>query len=114
MTKNFKDKLSQGGFGSIYKGKLRSGHLVAVKLLEKSAANEQDFINEITTIGRIHHVNIVQLVGYCSESSKRALIFYFMPNGSLDKYVFNREKASSFDWDMKYKIAVEVARLSRD
>ncbi|KAG6391568.1 hypothetical protein SASPL_149324 [Salvia splendens] len=110
MTKNFEDKLGQGGFGSVYKGKLRSGHLVAVKLLGKSAANGQDFINEIATIGRIHHVNIVQLVVYCAERSKRALIFDFMPNGSLDKYVFNQEKASSLDWDMKFKIAVEVAR----
>ncbi|XP_047966710.1 LEAF RUST 10 DISEASE-RESISTANCE LOCUS RECEPTOR-LIKE PROTEIN KINASE-like 2.1 isoform X2 [Salvia hispanica] len=110
MTKNFEGKLGQGGFGSVYKGKLRSGHLVAVKLLEKSAANGQDFINEIATIGRIHHVNIVQLVGYCAERSKRALIFDFMPNGSLDKYVSNREEASSLDWDMKFKIAVEVAR----
>ncbi|XP_047970526.1 rust resistance kinase Lr10-like [Salvia hispanica] len=110
MTKNFKDKLGQGGYGSVYKGKLRSGHLVAVKLLGKSAANGQDFINEIATIGRIHHVNVVELVGYCAERSKRALIFDFMPNGSLDKYVFNREKASSLDWDMKFKIIVEVAR----
>ncbi|XP_047968805.1 rust resistance kinase Lr10-like isoform X2 [Salvia hispanica] len=110
MTKNFEDKLGQGGFGSVYKGKLRSGHLVAVKLLKKSGANGQDFINEIATIGRIHHVNIVQLVGYCVERSKRALIFDFMPNGSLDKYIFNREKGISLDWDTKFMIALEVAR----
>ncbi|XP_042033968.1 cysteine-rich receptor-like protein kinase 19 isoform X3 [Salvia splendens] len=110
MTKNFEDKLGQGGYGSVYKGKLRSGHLVAVKLLKKSGANGQDFINEIATIGRIHHVNVVQLVGYCAERSKRALIFDFMPNGSLDKYVFYPEKAFSLDWDMKFKIALEVAR----
>ncbi|XP_047974646.1 rust resistance kinase Lr10-like isoform X2 [Salvia hispanica] len=110
MTKNFKDKLGQGGFGSVYKGKLRSGHLVAVKLLGRSGANGQDFINEIATIGRIHHVNVVKLVGYCAERSKRALIFDFMSNGSLDKYVFNREKAYSLHWDMKFKIAVQVAR----
>ncbi|XP_042023076.1 rust resistance kinase Lr10-like [Salvia splendens] len=64
----------------------------------------------MATIGRIHHVNVVQLVGYRAERSKRALIFYFMQNGSLDKYVFNREKASSLGWEMKFKIAVEVAR----
>ncbi|XP_042032411.1 rust resistance kinase Lr10-like [Salvia splendens] len=112
MTKNFEDKLGQGGFGSVYKGKLRSGHLVAVKLLGKSTRNGQDFINEIATIGRIHHVNVVQLVGYCAERSKRALIYDFMPNGSLDKYIFNQEKASSLrlKWDMKFKIAVQVAR----
>ena len=110
MTKNFEDKLGQGGFGSVYKGKLRSGYLVAVKLLGKSAANGKDFMNEIGTIGRIHHVNVVQLVSYCAEKSKRALIFDFMPNGSLDKCVFNREKGYSLDWGMKFKIAVEVAR----
>ncbi|XP_047965629.1 rust resistance kinase Lr10-like [Salvia hispanica] len=110
MTKNFEDKLGQGGYGSVYKGKLRSGHFVAVKLLGKSGADGQDFINEIATIGRIHHVNIVHLVGYCAERSKRALIFDFMPNGSLDKYVFQREKYTSWDWDMKFKIAVGVAR----
>ncbi|XP_042023074.1 rust resistance kinase Lr10-like [Salvia splendens] len=93
MTKNFEDKLGQGSFGSVYKGKLRSGHLVAVKLLGKSGAYGQDFINEITTIG-----------------SKHALIFDFMPNGSLDKHIFNREKTSPMDWEMKFKIAVGVAR----
>ncbi|XP_042034723.1 rust resistance kinase Lr10-like isoform X2 [Salvia splendens] len=110
MTKNFEDKLGQGGFGSVYKGKLRSGHLVAVKLLGKSGANGQDFINEIATTGRIHHVNVVELVGYCAERSKRALIFDFMPNGSLDKHIFIREKTSPMDWEMKFKIAVGVAR----
>ncbi|XP_057798693.1 rust resistance kinase Lr10-like isoform X2 [Salvia miltiorrhiza] len=110
MTRGFREKLGQGGFGSVYKGKLQSGHHVAVKLLGKSGANGQDFINEIGTIGRIHHVNVVKLIGYCAERSKRALIFDFMPNGSLEKYVLNREKASSLDWDMKFKIAVGVAR----
>ncbi|XP_042024103.1 rust resistance kinase Lr10-like isoform X2 [Salvia splendens] len=110
MTKNFKDKVGQGGFGYVYMGKLRSGHLVAVKLLRKFGANGKDFINEIATIGRIHHVNVVQLVAYCAERSKRAFIFDFMPNGSLDKYIFNREKTLSLKWDMKFKIAVQVAR----
>ncbi|XP_047953812.1 uncharacterized protein LOC125200064 [Salvia hispanica] len=60
MTRNFRDKLGEGGFGSVYKGKLRSGHYVAVKLL-KAKINNKDVINEIGTIGRIHHVNVVQL-----------------------------------------------------
>ncbi|XP_047943094.1 PR5-like receptor kinase [Salvia hispanica] len=90
--------------------KLRSGHYVAVKLLGKATVNGQDFINEIGTIGRIHHVNVVQLVGCCADRSKRALILDFMPNGSLDKYIFNQDKASSLDWGIKYKIAIGVAR----
>ncbi|KAL8500885.1 hypothetical protein ACS0TY_020460 [Phlomoides rotata] len=68
---------------------------VAVKSLRKLGGNgqeSQDFMNEITTIGRIHHVNVVNLVGYCAERSKRALVFDFMPNGFLAKYIFYREK----------------------
>ncbi|XP_047957074.1 rust resistance kinase Lr10-like isoform X2 [Salvia hispanica] len=110
MTRNFREKLGEGGFCSVYKGKLQSGHYVTVKLLGKTKINDKDFINDIGTIGRIHYVNVVQLVGYCAERSKRVLILNFMPNGSLEKYIFNPEKASLLDWDMKFKIAVGVAR----
>ncbi|XP_057777064.1 rust resistance kinase Lr10-like isoform X4 [Salvia miltiorrhiza] len=110
ITKGFQDKLGEGGYGSVYKGKLRSGHHVAVKLLGKSGGTGQDFMNEIATIGRIHHVNVVKLVGYCAHGSKRALIFDFMPNGSLEKYLFNRDKMTSLNWDRKFEIAVGVAR----
>ncbi|XVE53059.1 hypothetical protein DITRI_Ditri02bG0174000 [Diplodiscus trichospermus] len=67
MTKGFEIKLGQGGYGSVLKGKLRSGLMAAIKLLNKSKANGQDFINEVATIGRIHHVNVVQLIGFCVE-----------------------------------------------
>ncbi|KAH6804777.1 hypothetical protein C2S51_033024 [Perilla frutescens var. frutescens] len=113
MTRGFREKLGEGGFGSVYKGKLRSGHIVAVKVVKvlgKPTANGQDFINEIASIGRIHHVNVVKLVGYCAERSKRALIFDFMPNGSLEKYIFSREETKCLDWDVKFKIVVGVAR----
>ncbi|XP_042032035.1 LEAF RUST 10 DISEASE-RESISTANCE LOCUS RECEPTOR-LIKE PROTEIN KINASE-like 2.3 isoform X4 [Salvia splendens] len=110
MTGGFQDKLGEGGYGSVYKGKLRSGFHVAVKLLGKSGGSGQDFMNEIATIGRIHHVNVVKLVGYCAHGSKRALIYDFMPNGSLEKYLFNRDKTISLSWDTKFEIAVGVAR----
>ncbi|XP_042032789.1 probable receptor-like protein kinase At5g39020 isoform X2 [Salvia splendens] len=110
MTGGFQDKLGEGGYGSVYKGKLRSGFHVAVKLLGKSGGSGQDFMNEIATIGRIHHVNVVNLVGYCAHGSKRALIYDFMPNGSLEKYLFNRDKTISLSWDTKFEIAVGVAR----
>ncbi|KAH7529401.1 hypothetical protein FEM48_Zijuj05G0180300 [Ziziphus jujuba var. spinosa] len=97
MTKGFKDKLGEGGYGSVYKGKLRSGCFVAIKMLEKSKANGQEFINEVSTIGRIHHVNVVQLIGFCAKGSKCALVYDFMPNGSLDKYLFSQEGISSLD-----------------
>ena len=91
MSRGFEDKLGEGGYGSVYKGKLQSGLLVAVKMLGSSKANGQDFINEVATIGRIHHGNVVQLIGYCAEGLKHALIYEFMPNGSLDKYIISRE-----------------------
>ncbi|KAL1531990.1 LEAF RUST 10 DISEASE-RESISTANCE LOCUS RECEPTOR-LIKE PROTEIN KINASE-like 2.3 isoform X1 [Salvia divinorum] len=110
MTKGFQDKLGEGGYGSVYKGKLRSGHDVAVKMLGKSGVKWQDFMNEIATIGRIHHVNIVRLVGYCAHGSKLALVFDFMTNGSLEKYLFNRENMKPLNWETKFEIAVGVAR----
>ncbi|KAL6129525.1 hypothetical protein ACLB2K_072875 [Fragaria x ananassa] len=109
MTKGFKDKLGEGGYGSVYKGKLRSGRLVAVKMLGKSKANGQDFMNEVATIGRIHHVNVVQLIGYCAEGSKRALIYEYMSNGSLDKHIFSKEGSISLSCKEAFEISLGVA-----
>ncbi|CAL5344122.1 unnamed protein product [Camellia sinensis] len=110
MAKGFKDKLGEGGYGSVYKGKLRSSHLVAIKVLGKPKANGQEFINEVATIGRIHHVNVVQLIGYCAERSKRALIYDFMPNGSLEKYIFSQEGYIPLSCKQMYEISLGVAR----
>ncbi|RVW87483.1 Rust resistance kinase Lr10 [Vitis vinifera] len=111
MTYNFKHKVGQGGFGSVYKGKLPSGHIVAIKMLVMSKANGQDFINEVATIGRIHHVNVVRLVGFCIQRSKWALIYDYMPNGSLDKFVFlDQGNNIPLSWERLYKIALGVGR----
>ncbi|KAM3693133.1 hypothetical protein ACJW31_08G143000 [Castanea mollissima] len=109
MTKCFKEKLGEGGYGSVYQGKLQSGHLVAIKMLGKSKGNGQDFINEVATIGRIHHENVVQLIGYCVEGLKRALIYEFMPNGSLDKYIFSQEGNIPLSIEKTYNISLGVA-----
>ncbi|KAF7816708.1 LEAF RUST 10 DISEASE-RESISTANCE LOCUS RECEPTOR-LIKE PROTEIN KINASE-like 2.1 [Senna tora] len=110
MTSNFNIKLGQGGFGSVYKGKLRSGHYVAIKMLGKSIANGQEFISEVATIGKIHHVNVVRLIGYCVEESKRALVYEFMPNSSLDKYIFSKEGSISLSFEKIYEISLAIAR----
>ena len=94
MTKGFKEKLGEGGYGSVYKGKLRSGCFVAVKMMASPKTDGQDFINEVATNGRIHHVNVVQLIGFCVEGTKRALVYDFMPNGSLDKYIFPEKEGN--------------------
>ncbi|XP_004308818.1 PREDICTED: probable receptor-like protein kinase At5g39020 [Fragaria vesca subsp. vesca] len=110
MSAGFKDKLGVGGYGSVFKCKLRSGHFGAIKLLDKSNANGEDFMSEVATIGRIHHVNVVQLVGYCVEGSKRALVYDFMPNGSLDRYIYSKEESITLSYKKMYEIAVGVAQ----
>ncbi|XP_070665341.1 rust resistance kinase Lr10-like isoform X2 [Malus domestica] len=110
MTRKFKDKLGKGGFGSVFKGKLRSGRFVAVKVLAKPKADGQDFISELATIGRIHHANVVQLVGYYVEGSKRALVYDFMPNGSLDKYIYSKEGSVPLTIKNMYEISLGVAQ----
>ncbi|KAL8144855.1 hypothetical protein AgCh_003174 [Apium graveolens] len=110
FTKGFNEKLGEGGFGTVYKGKLRSGLVVAIKILTKSKTSGQDFINEVGTIGMIHHVNIVRLVGFCVEGSKRALIYEFMPNGSLDKYIFLEGGGTpTLNCEKIYEISCKVA-----
>uniref|UniRef100_A0A6N2K7R5 non-specific serine/threonine protein kinase n=1 Tax=Salix viminalis TaxID=40686 RepID=A0A6N2K7R5_SALVM len=72
--------------------------------------NGQDFINEVATIGRIHHVNVVQLIGFTVEGSKRALIYEFMPNGSLERYIFSKQGCVPLSIEKLYKISLGVAR----
>ncbi|VVA32269.1 Hypothetical predicted protein [Prunus dulcis] len=110
MTNKFKDKLGEGGYGSVFKGKLRSGRFVAIKVLGKPKGNGQDFTSEVATIGRIHHANVVQLIGYCVEGSNRALVFDFMPNSSLDKYIYSKEKSMPLSCKKMYEISLGVAR----
>ncbi|KAL8553265.1 hypothetical protein ACS0TY_001797 [Phlomoides rotata] len=69
----------------------------------------KNFMNRIATIGWIHHVNVVKLVGYCAERSKCAIVYDFMLNGSLEKYIYSREKMGCLSWERKYEITVTVA-----
>ena len=110
MTKGFKDKLGEGGYGFVYKGKLQSGCLVAIKMLDKSKVNGHDFISEDATIGRIHHMNVVQLISFCSKGPKHALIYEFMPNGSLEKYILSLEGRIPLSIEKIYEISLGVAR----
>ncbi|RWR76438.1 LEAF RUST 10 DISEASE-RESISTANCE LOCUS RECEPTOR-LIKE PROTEIN KINASE-like protein 2.1 isoform X3 [Cinnamomum micranthum f. kanehirae] len=112
MTNSFRDEVGHGGFGCVFKGRLPDGRLVAVKVLSGSKGNGQDFINEVASIGKTYHVNVVSLLGFCFEGSKRALIYEYMPNGSLDRYIYGEKPRSMnpLGWDKLYKIALEIAR----
>ncbi|MED6138581.1 hypothetical protein PIB30_075573 [Stylosanthes scabra] len=81
MTNSFHDKLGKGGYGIVYKACLSDGCPVAVKVLTESSGNGEEFINEVASISKTSHVNIVSLLGFCYENHKRALIYEFMPNG---------------------------------
>ncbi|OEL37094.1 Rust resistance kinase Lr10 [Dichanthelium oligosanthes] len=109
ITSHFRDKLGQGCYDSVYKGVLLPGDVhVAIKMLGNSKCNGEEFISEVATIGRIHHVNVVRLLGFCSEEMRRALLYEYVPNGSLDKYIFSSEKR--FSWDKLNEIALGIAR----
>ncbi|KAJ0873548.1 putative glycerophosphodiester phosphodiesterase, protein kinase RLK-Pelle-LRK10L-2 family [Helianthus annuus] len=108
MTNSFLEKLGNGGYGSVYKGQLPDGRLVAVKLLSEVTGNGEDFINEVASISRTSHVNIVTLLGFCFKGKKRALLYKYMPNGSLDKFL--RGDGLRLDWSTLFQIAKGIAR----
>jgi serine/threonine protein kinase len=112
MTKSFAVKLGQGGFGDVYKGNLSDGRQVAVKMLKDTKSNGEEFMNEVASISRTSHVNVVTLLGFCLQGSKRALIYEYMPNGSLERYAFNRNMNSenTLSWEKLFDIAIGIAR----
>ncbi|KAL8035142.1 hypothetical protein ABFX02_12G077600 [Erythranthe guttata] len=116
MTKSFGESLGKGGNGSVYKGKLSDGRLVAAKILNESKENGQEFMNEVASICRTSHINVVTLLGFCFEGSKRALIYEFMPNGSLEKFIQHSASSSSKEdrvtlgWEKLFQIALGIAR----
>ncbi|KAM2653054.1 hypothetical protein EV2_024739 [Malus domestica] len=109
-TKNFSEKLGGGGFGSVFKGTLPDSSVIAVKKLESVSQGEKQFRTEVSTIGTIQHVNLVRLRGFCSEGSKRMLVYDYMPNGSLDSHLFNDKGPGLLDWKTRYQIALGTAR----
>ncbi|KAF6171592.1 hypothetical protein GIB67_018116 [Kingdonia uniflora] len=88
MTESFKDELGQGGFGGIFKGKLLDGRLVAMKVMRESKGDGGDFMNEVACISKTSYVNVMSLLGFCFDGSKRALIYEFMLNRSLEKFIY--------------------------
>ncbi|KAL9381258.1 hypothetical protein Peur_026915 [Populus x canadensis] len=114
MTSSFVNILGQGGFGYVYRGKLPDdGRLVAVKVLKESKDDGEEFMNEVASISRTSHVNVVTLLGFCYERNKRALIYEFMPNGSLDSFISDKRSLLTncrLEWKKLYEIAVGIAR----
>jgi len=111
ITIQFTDKLSEGAYGTVFKGRLSNEIHVAVKILNASKGNVEEFINEIGTMGTIHHVNVVSLVGFCADGFLRALVYEFLPNDSLEKFISSTAaKNRILNWDKLHDIAIGVAK----
>ncbi|KAL3627582.1 hypothetical protein CASFOL_028945 [Castilleja foliolosa] len=112
-TNDFSDdnKLGEGGFGTVYKGKLSNDQEIAVKRLSKdSGQGDQEFKNEVLLLAKLQHRNLVRLLGFCLEGIERLLIYEFVQNASLDQFIFDPIKRSVLDWDKRYKIIGGIAR----
>jgi len=111
VTKNFSEKLGGGAFGSVFKGALPDSTLVAVKKLEGVRQGEKQFRAEVSTIGTVQHVNLIKLLGFCSQRTRRLLVYEHMPRGSLDRHLFETSSSHGvLSWETRYQIALGVAR----
>ncbi|XP_027102205.2 G-type lectin S-receptor-like serine/threonine-protein kinase At1g61550 [Coffea arabica] len=112
-TNNFSeaDKLGEGGFGAVYKGKLEDGQLIAVKRLSShSGQGMEEFKNEVMLISKLQHRNLVRLLGCCIQGEEKIVILEYMKNKSLDKFLFDRTKRLKLDWAKRFNILQGIAR----
>ncbi|CAN6893264.1 unnamed protein product [Brassica oleracea] len=109
-TKSFKEKLGAGGFGTVYRGVLSNKTVVAVKQLEGIEQGEKQFRMEVATISSTHHLNLVRLIGFCSEGRHRLLVYEFMRNGSLDSFLFTTDSGKLLTWEYRFNIALGTAK----
>ncbi|KAL5148991.1 putative LRR receptor-like serine/threonine-protein kinase [Glycine soja] len=111
-TNNFEKKIGSGGFGVVYYGKLKDGKEIAVKVLtSNSYQGKREFSNEVTLLSRIHHRNLVQLLGYCREEGNSMLIYEFMHNGTLKEHLYGPlTHGRSINWMKRLEIAEDSAK----
>ncbi|XP_058073094.1 G-type lectin S-receptor-like serine/threonine-protein kinase At4g03230 isoform X2 [Magnolia sinica] len=112
-TDNFSDsnKLGQGGFGSVYKGELPGGQEIAVKRLSSgSGQGLEEFKNEVILIAKLQHRNLVRLLGYCVEGDEKMLLYEYLPNKSLDFFIFDEKRSKLLDWEKRFDIILGIAR----
>lgn len=126
-TNDFSNVIGSGGYGVVYKGQLPDRRVIAVKRLRNVDGGEAEFWAEVTIIARMHHLNLVRMWGFCAEKEQRMLVYEYIPNGSLDKFLFPDEEVLGddttddskkqlvtsrplLDWNIRYRIALGVAR----
>ncbi|KAL0884780.1 hypothetical protein Bca101_008761 [Brassica carinata] len=112
-TDNFSlgNKLGQGGFGPVYKGKLPEGQEIAVKRLSRASGQGlEELMNEVVVISKLQHRNLVKLLGCCIEGEERMLVYEYMPKKSLDAYLFDPLKQKILDWKTRFNIMEGICR----
>ncbi|XP_027364934.1 putative receptor-like protein kinase At4g00960 [Abrus precatorius] len=110
-TNNFTEgrRIGKGGYGEVYKGILPDGEEIAVKRLStNSKQGEEEFKNEVLLIAKLQHKNLVRLIGFCQEDQEKILIYEYVPNKSLDHFLFNPQRRLT--WSERYKIIKGIAR----
>ncbi|KAM3294318.1 hypothetical protein ACQJBY_037301 [Aegilops geniculata] len=131
-TKDFTDVVGRGAYGTVFRGELPDRRAVAVKQLHGVGGGEAEFWAEVTIIARMHHLNLVRMWGFCADKDQRMLVYEYVPNGSLDKYLFSSSSSAApsggdgggdgeessqgqgqqvmLDLHTRYRIALGVAR----
>ncbi|KAL7216904.1 hypothetical protein ACSBR1_028765 [Camellia fascicularis] len=112
-TDNFStnNKLGEGGFGTVYKGELRGGQEMAVKRLSRNSTQGLDeFKNEVLHIAKLQHRNLVKLLGCCIQGEEKMLIYEYMPNKSLDYFIFDQTQSTLLDWPKRFNIINGISR----
>ncbi|XP_027156707.1 G-type lectin S-receptor-like serine/threonine-protein kinase SD2-5 [Coffea eugenioides] len=110
-TGNFSKLLGEGGFGSVFEGVLKNEEKIAVKQLNSLGQGKKEFLAEVQTIGSIHHINLVRLIGFCVENHHRLLVYEFMNNGSLDKWIFSKDSVQpTLVWLTRRNIIHDIAK----
>ncbi|KAK1651704.1 hypothetical protein QYE76_069509 [Lolium multiflorum] len=110
-TNHFQQELGSGGSGAVYKGVLDDERKVAVKKLNDIIQGDQEFRSELSVIGRIYHLNLITIWGFCAEKNHKLLVSEFIENGSLDRILFDHQDFSPvLQWHQRYNIALGVAK----
>ncbi|XP_059637398.1 putative receptor protein kinase ZmPK1 [Cornus florida] len=105
-SKNFREEIGRGGGGVVYKGTLSDNRVVAIKRLNGAKQGEAEFLAEVSTIGRLNHMNLIEMWGYCAEGKHRLLVYEYMEHGSLAENL----NANTLDWEKRFNIALGTAK----
>ncbi|KAK4268029.1 hypothetical protein QN277_024736 [Acacia crassicarpa] len=109
-TRGFSEEIGRGAGGVVYKGVLKDGRVAAIKRLNEANQIESEFLAEVNLIGRLNHMNLIDMWGYCAEGKYRMLIYEYMENGSLAENLESNNNKSSLDWRKRHEVALGTAR----